>query len=245
VLRLSAAFIVFDLSKRDLLLFRVLRSITRSEYGVAKAKIQDPCNVRGRAWDEYAQRDETRREHLLELQTPYGFRSFTLLAGQGTAKFVMWEMILRLFSNLSPVSRETSCDTSGLENKAAIHQQKNSANDGTSQINQVVPLKEPEPRRLVPASGDKRAAIRADRHRKDPSIVAQHHGVSSRILCPQIPEPRRPVPASGDKPAAIRADRHRSDLSIVAAQNDRVSSRIFCPQVPEPRRVVSASVWLF
>ena len=30
------------------------------------------------AWDEYAQRDETRREHLLELQTRYGFRSFTL-----------------------------------------------------------------------------------------------------------------------------------------------------------------------
>jgi TnpA family transposase len=30
------------------------------------------------AWDGYAERDETRREHLLELQTRYGFRSFTL-----------------------------------------------------------------------------------------------------------------------------------------------------------------------
>ena len=30
------------------------------------------------AWGEYAQRDETRREHLLELQTHYGIRSFTL-----------------------------------------------------------------------------------------------------------------------------------------------------------------------
>jgi TnpA family transposase len=30
------------------------------------------------AWDEYAQRDETRREHLLELQTHYGIRSFIL-----------------------------------------------------------------------------------------------------------------------------------------------------------------------
>jgi TnpA family transposase len=34
--------------------------------------------VSSSAWDEYAQRDETRREHLLELQTHYGFRSFTL-----------------------------------------------------------------------------------------------------------------------------------------------------------------------
>ena len=34
-------------------------------------------HVLSSAWDEYAQRDETRREHLLELQR-YGFRSFTL-----------------------------------------------------------------------------------------------------------------------------------------------------------------------
>jgi TnpA family transposase len=35
-------------------------------------------HVPSSAWGEYAQRDETRREHLLELQTHYGIRSFTL-----------------------------------------------------------------------------------------------------------------------------------------------------------------------
>jgi Domain of unknown function (DUF4158) len=35
-------------------------------------------HVPSSAWNEYAQRDETRREHLVELQTRYGFRSFTL-----------------------------------------------------------------------------------------------------------------------------------------------------------------------
>jgi TnpA family transposase len=35
-------------------------------------------NVHSSAWDEYARRDETRREHLLELQNHYGIRSFTL-----------------------------------------------------------------------------------------------------------------------------------------------------------------------
>jgi hypothetical protein len=34
-----------------------------------------------------------------------------------------------------------------------------SANDGTSQINQVVHLKEPKPRRLVRAGGDNQAVI--------------------------------------------------------------------------------------
>ena len=35
-------------------------------------------NISSSVWDEYAQRDETRREHLLELQNHYGIRSFTL-----------------------------------------------------------------------------------------------------------------------------------------------------------------------
>jgi hypothetical protein len=35
-------------------------------------------NIYSSAWDEYAQRDETRRERLLELQNHYGIRSFTL-----------------------------------------------------------------------------------------------------------------------------------------------------------------------
>jgi TnpA family transposase len=35
-------------------------------------------HVPSTAWEEYAQRDETRREHLLELQAHYGIRSFTL-----------------------------------------------------------------------------------------------------------------------------------------------------------------------
>jgi hypothetical protein len=35
-------------------------------------------HVPSSAWGEYAQRDETRREHLLELQTHYGIHSFTL-----------------------------------------------------------------------------------------------------------------------------------------------------------------------
>ena len=35
-------------------------------------------NIHSSAWDEYAQRDETRREHLLELQNHYGILTFTL-----------------------------------------------------------------------------------------------------------------------------------------------------------------------
>jgi TnpA family transposase len=35
-------------------------------------------HVPSSVWDEYAQRDETRREHLLVLQNHYGIRSFTL-----------------------------------------------------------------------------------------------------------------------------------------------------------------------
>jgi hypothetical protein len=38
-----------------------------------------------------------------------------------------------------------------------------SANDGADEVNQVVHLKEPEPRRFVSASGDNPAAIGADR----------------------------------------------------------------------------------
>ena len=33
--------------------------------------------VQSALWDEYAQRDETRREHLIELQHLYGFQPFT------------------------------------------------------------------------------------------------------------------------------------------------------------------------
>jgi Domain of unknown function (DUF4158) len=33
--------------------------------------------VQSALWDEYAQRDETRREHLIELQHLYGFEPFT------------------------------------------------------------------------------------------------------------------------------------------------------------------------
>jgi Domain of unknown function (DUF4158) len=35
-------------------------------------------HVPSSAWGEYALCDETRRKHLLELQTHYGIRSFTL-----------------------------------------------------------------------------------------------------------------------------------------------------------------------
>jgi hypothetical protein len=44
-------------------------------------------------------------------------------------------------------------------------------------------LKEPQQRRLVTASGDNPAVIRADRHRIDLVLVAaQNHGVSRRIF---------------------------------------------------------------
>jgi AraC-like DNA-binding protein len=33
--------------------------------------------VQSALWDEWAQRDETRREHLIELQHLYGFQPFT------------------------------------------------------------------------------------------------------------------------------------------------------------------------
>jgi len=42
-------------------------------------------------------------------------------------------------------------------------------------------LKEPQPRRLVIASGDHPTVIRADRHRKGPAIVTtQNHGFHRR-----------------------------------------------------------------
>jgi hypothetical protein len=81
-----------------------------------------------------------------------------------------------------------------------------STNGDTSEVHQVVQLKEPEPRGLVIAAGDEPAVIRADRHRLDRVLVgAQNHGVSSRIFCAQIPEPRCLVRAAGDNPAVIRA----------------------------------------
>ena len=41
--------------------------------GMVAAQLQ----VQSALWDEYARRDETRREHLIELQHLYGFQSFT------------------------------------------------------------------------------------------------------------------------------------------------------------------------
>jgi hypothetical protein len=41
--------------------------------GMVAAQLQ----VQSALWDEYAQRDETRREHLIELQHLYGFQPFT------------------------------------------------------------------------------------------------------------------------------------------------------------------------
>ena len=34
--------------------------------------------VSSESWDEYGRRDQTRREHLVELQAVFGFRSFTM-----------------------------------------------------------------------------------------------------------------------------------------------------------------------
>jgi hypothetical protein len=41
------------------------------------------------------------------------------------AMFLTWKDWIVNFSNLAPVGRETSCGSSRLENRAAIHQQKN------------------------------------------------------------------------------------------------------------------------
>jgi TnpA family transposase len=46
-------------------------------------------HVPSSAWDEYAQRDETRREHLLELQTRYEFRSFTFSHYRSLARWLL------------------------------------------------------------------------------------------------------------------------------------------------------------
>jgi hypothetical protein len=63
-----------------------------------------------------------------------------------------------------------------------------SASSDTSQINQVVHLKKPEPRRTVQAAGGEPAAIRADRYRVDWFIVAaQNRGVGRRIVLPSDP----------------------------------------------------------
>ena len=40
--------------------------------------IADQLKVGVESWDEYGQREQTRREHLIELQTVFGFQTFTM-----------------------------------------------------------------------------------------------------------------------------------------------------------------------
>jgi TnpA family transposase len=40
--------------------------------------VADQLNIGVACWDEYGQREQTRREHLVELQTVFGFQSFTM-----------------------------------------------------------------------------------------------------------------------------------------------------------------------
>jgi hypothetical protein len=47
--------------------------------------VADQIKLPGDIWDEYGQRAETRREHLLELQSAYSFQSFTTLSHYRTA----------------------------------------------------------------------------------------------------------------------------------------------------------------
>jgi TnpA family transposase len=42
------------------------------------AHVAQQVDVNPNAWTEYAARDETRREHALELQSVFGYRSFTI-----------------------------------------------------------------------------------------------------------------------------------------------------------------------
>ena len=47
--------------------------------------VADQLKLPGDIWNDYGQRAETRREHLLELQSAYGFQSFTTLGHYRTA----------------------------------------------------------------------------------------------------------------------------------------------------------------
>ncbi|MBA2658069.1 MAG: Tn3 family transposase [Nitrosospira sp.] len=47
--------------------------------------VADQLKLSGDIWNDYGQRAETRREHLLELQSAYGFQSFTTLGHYRTA----------------------------------------------------------------------------------------------------------------------------------------------------------------
>ena len=40
--------------------------------------VADQLKVSVESWDEYGQREQTRREHLVELQTVFGFQPFTM-----------------------------------------------------------------------------------------------------------------------------------------------------------------------
>src|SRR5690606_13990090 len=40
--------------------------------------VADQLKVGVESWDEYGQREQTRREHLVELQTVFGFQPFTM-----------------------------------------------------------------------------------------------------------------------------------------------------------------------
>ncbi|HAT7581631.1 TPA: DUF4158 domain-containing protein [Citrobacter freundii] len=51
------------------------------------------------SWDEYGQREQTRREHLVELQTVFGFQPFTI--GHGTVAKLAMRQPFVLFKGLT------------------------------------------------------------------------------------------------------------------------------------------------
>jgi hypothetical protein len=51
----------------------VILSVDEPPFPPLLKLVADPLKVNVESWDEYGHREQTRREHLIELQTAFGF----------------------------------------------------------------------------------------------------------------------------------------------------------------------------
>ena len=56
----------------------IILGVDQSPFPPLLKLIADQLKVGVESWDEYGQREQTRREHLIELQTVFGFQTFTM-----------------------------------------------------------------------------------------------------------------------------------------------------------------------
>ena len=56
----------------------IILGVDQSPFPPLLKLIADQLKVGVESWGEYGQREQTRREHLIELQTVFGFQTFTM-----------------------------------------------------------------------------------------------------------------------------------------------------------------------